>query len=255
MGGRRGPAAAAAEAGMALAVATRAEADADAEMMTLAELRWRQEEAAARYAHFQASAHAEMTRATEAEIAREEAAREAKALQRAIVKGKNGDLEDERIRLKEKRREYEHDAAEDPLLSLGKAVKGVGRHFWRRRTPSGVARAESPTAFPALGHKKSSDAPLRPILATIATNTGSRPENVGGTQSVQVADHDAVKITDSPTELHQESERASTSTPTPSSDETWAVALVDDIPSDIGQTETMLAGRAAKPTVEDAEGT
>ncbi|KAF8969558.1 hypothetical protein BDZ97DRAFT_206001 [Flammula alnicola] len=187
--------------------------------------RLRQEAIAAQYAQFQGSAHALAARETEAEQAEEEfhGAERARGT----------------------------DEIEDPFLALGKVVKGVSRTFWRRvshkdadaagvgaaaltkeggkeadkegrkgkeesrrRRKSDVGRDREPprsTPTPPVPPLPAAPAPpLRPILATITPNVEEYPEVV--TKSEEGGG-------------------------------VWEEEIGDDIPLNVGQTQTIIEGR------------
>ncbi|KJA24253.1 hypothetical protein HYPSUDRAFT_65742 [Hypholoma sublateritium FD-334 SS-4] len=234
--------------------------------LSLAQRRWLQEEAAARHAHIQGTAYAQLARATEAETAAEEAARAAKAAERAARLAAAADADG---------------VDAEPLIALGKKVT---RRFWRRRTASAARPASASGGggpeppVPALRHRKSADAPLRPILATLATNVtpdgGARgrerergyvpypgtPDAAGSEEGGTAPDtdesqndtkHDAHEALDggppvpAAVPAHEEDEDHLTAS------REWAAALDADIPADIGQTQTIVEGRAVKAPASD----
>lgn len=238
-------------------------------VLSLAERRWLQEEAAARLAHVQGAAYAQLARATEAETAAEEAARAAKAAERAARLAAAADADG---------------VDAEPLIALGKKVT---QRFWRRRTASAARAASAPGGdggpvppVPTLRHRKSADAPLRPILATIATNVtpGGRGRERGYVPSPGVRDTGSAERSaegsaapdadesrsDAKHDTHEAPNGGVPAPAAPAHEEEddhlaasreWAAALDADIPADIGQTQTIVEGRAVKaPTSDDGHG-
>ncbi|KAH9484396.1 hypothetical protein JR316_0003877 [Psilocybe cubensis] len=212
------------------------------------EERLRQEEIAARYAHYQASATALAAREEEAlleEEEQEERERERRGELMKLERPRGGDVavaERERslgktvkgfLRRVGRSRDAESaasgkkDSGKDTEIALKRRKSDIGKRPRGTSSPTATSPPEVPPV-PAL--------PLRPILATISSNG---PAQTSSRMSMSISE-EVSEVRRQPEPVREEEESGGV----------WEEEIGGAFPMNVGQTETIVEGRAVYASVE-----